>query len=135
MCNHASLDEDTELELREFISNRNGFSAEELLLNKDVSREDVDALLRVSELFGSYEVLDDAMENANNEQSRAAIERLRSIYEVLKLYGVERYVSFDLAMISKYHYYTGVIFNAYTYQSGSAIAKGGRYDNLPCQIW
>ena len=33
-------------------------------------------------------------------------------------------------MISKYHYYTGVIFNAYTYQSGSAIAKGGRYDNL-----
>ena len=130
LCNHASLDEDTELELREFISNRNGFSAEELLLNKDVSREDVDALLRVSELFGSYEVLDDAMENANNEQSRAAIERLRSIYEVLKLYGVERYVSFDLAMISKYHYYTGVIFNAYTYQSGSAIAKGGRYDNL-----
>ena len=124
LCNHASLDEDTELELREFISNRNGFSAEELLLNKDVSREDVDALLRVSELF------DDAMENANNEQSRAAIERLRSIYEVLKLYGVERYVSFDLAMISKYHYYTGVIFNAYTYQSGSAIAKGGRYDNL-----
>lgn len=83
-------------------------------MNKDVSREDVDALLRVSELFGSYEVLDDAMENANNEQSRAAIERLRSIYEVLKLYGVERYVSFDLAMISKYHYYTGVIFNAYS---------------------
>ena len=33
-------------------------------------------------------------------------------------------------MVSKYNYYTGVIFNAYTYQAGSAIAKGGRYDNL-----
>ena len=46
------------------------------------------------------------------------------------MYGIERYVSFDLAMISKYHYYTGVIFSAYTYQMGNAIAKGGRYDNL-----
>ena len=33
-------------------------------------------------------------------------------------------------MISKYHYYTGVIVSAYTYQMGNAIAKGGRYDNL-----
>ncbi len=33
-------------------------------------------------------------------------------------------------MVSKYHYYTGVIFSAYTYQAGSAIAKGGRYDGL-----
>ncbi len=38
--------------------------------------------------------------------------------------------AFDLAMVSKYNYYTGVIFSAYTYQAGSAIAKGGRYDNL-----
>ncbi|MDE7031162.1 MAG: ATP phosphoribosyltransferase regulatory subunit, partial [Lachnospiraceae bacterium] len=29
-----------------------------------------------------------------------------------------------------YNYYTGVIFSAYTYQAGSAVAKGGRYDNL-----
>ena len=33
-------------------------------------------------------------------------------------------------MISKYHYYTGVIFRAYTYGTGDAIVKGGRYDNL-----
>ena len=36
LCSHANLDEDTELALREFISNRNGFGAEELLLNKGV---------------------------------------------------------------------------------------------------
>jgi ATP phosphoribosyltransferase regulatory subunit len=43
---------------------------------------------------------------------------------------VERYVSFDLGLLSKYHYYTGVIFKAYTYGVGDAVAKGGRYDNL-----
>ena len=29
-----------------------------------------------------------------------------------------------------YHYYTGIIFTAYTYGVGNAIVKGGRYDNL-----
>lgn len=130
LCAQANLDEETELSLREFISNRNDFGAEELLNSKKVAMQDRNALLRVSDLFGSYEILDEAMQNANNARSARAVERLRNIYEVLKLYGVERYVSFDLAMVSKYNYYTGVIFNAYTYQSGSAIAKGGRYDNL-----
>ena len=48
----------------------------------------------------------------------------------MKLYGVEGYVSFDLGMLSKYNYYTGIIFKAYTYGIGDAIVKGGRYDTL-----
>ena len=37
---------------------------------------------------------------------------------------------FDLTLLSKYHYYTGVIFKGYTYGTGEAVATGGRYDNL-----
>ena len=33
-------------------------------------------------------------------------------------------------MVSKYQYYTGIIFQAYTYGTGEPIAKGGRYDTL-----
>ena len=33
-------------------------------------------------------------------------------------------------MLSKYSYYTGIIFRAYTFGSGEAIVKGGRYDKL-----
>ena len=33
-------------------------------------------------------------------------------------------------MLSKFHYYTGLIFKGYTYGTGDAIVKGGRYDNL-----
>ena len=65
-----------------------------------------------------------------NERALKAIERLEAIYEVLKLYGCESYVCFDLGMLSKYHYYTGLIFKAYTYGLGDAIVKGGRYNNL-----
>ena len=44
--------------------------------------------------------------------------------------GNEKYVSFDLGMLSKYNYYTGVIFKAYTYGLGDVCVKGGRYDHL-----
>ena len=130
LCANASLDEETELALREFISNKNEFGAQELLLNKNISDESIKTLLSVSSLFGSEEILEKAMEYADNPRSKKAIERLMQVYELLKIYGVDQYISFDLAMVSKYNYYTGVIFNAYTYQAGSAIAKGGRYDNL-----
>ena len=52
------------------------------------------------------------------------------VYQVLCEYGVEKYVSFDLGMLSKYNYYTGIIFKGFTYGVGDAIVKGGRYDGL-----
>ncbi|MFR3755581.1 MAG: ATP phosphoribosyltransferase regulatory subunit [Enterocloster sp.] len=32
-----------------------------------------------------------------------------------------------LGMLSRYHYYTGIIFKAYTYGTGDYIVTGGRY--------
>ena len=66
----------------------------------------------------------------SNARSLAAVGRLEKLYEVLKAYGVAEYISFDLGMLSKYNYYTGVIFKAYTYGVGEAVVKGGRYDHL-----
>ena len=130
LCANAALDEETELALREFISNRNEFGAQELLLEKNIPADSVKALLSVNSLFGTYDILDKALACADNQRSRKAIMHLKQVYELLKVYGVDQYISFDLAMVSKYNYYTGIIFSAYTYQAGSAIAKGGRYDNL-----
>lgn len=130
LCGQAKLDEETELALRDFISSRNDFGAQELLEDKKIPANVREALLSMSSFFGSYEILDKALACVDNPRSIKAIERLKEVYELLKIYGVENYISFDLAMVSKYNYYTGVIFNAYTYQTGSAIAKGGRYDRL-----
>lgn len=130
ICAQAGLDEDTEEELREFISGKNLFGAEELLTGKGVSWSCAQMLLKVTELFGSVQILKDAKELAGNERSLAAAARLEKLYHVLCEYGVERYVSFDLGMLSKYHYYTGVIFKVYTYGVGEPIVKGGRYDSL-----
>lgn len=130
MCAGAGLDEETELALRDFIAGKNIFGAEDLLLARGVDETHRSMLLKITDLFGSAAVLAPAAEQADNQRSKAAINRLQQLYRVLCDYGVEKYVSFDLGMLSKYNYYTGVIFKAYTYGVGDAIVKGGRYDNL-----
>lgn len=130
ICIEAGLDEETELELREYISGKNYLGARELLVERKIDPEYQEVLLKVTDLYGSTEVLAQAKAYVQNMQSLHAIERLEKLYEVLCAYGVEKYVSFDLGMLSKYNYYTGVIFKAFTYGIGDAIVKGGRYDTL-----
>ncbi len=130
ICAEAGLDEETELELREYISGKNYFGAEELLDSIRVTSKAKDELLKVSEWFGTASILQEAKKAVSNKRSKDAIDRLLEVYEVLCDYGVEKYVSFDLGMLSKYNYYTGIIFKGYTYGVGDAIVKGGRYNNL-----
>ena len=82
--------------------------------------------------FNAYsaEVLAKARSLTDNICAIKAVERLEEIYEILKIYGYEKYVSFDFGMLSKFQYYTGIIFQAYTYGTGEPIVKGGRYNNL-----
>lgn len=130
LCQEAGLDEDTEYDLRTCISGKNFFAAQELLEERKVKEPYRSVLLKVADMFGSMTSLSEARTLVHNERSLSAIDRLEQLYEVLKFYGVEEYVSFDLGMLSKYNYYTGVIFKAYTYGVGDAVVKGGRYDNL-----
>ena len=134
LCEEAGLDEETELELRAFISGKNYFAAQELLQEREVKEPYQSSLLKVADMFGDMFSLEEARSLVENKRSLSAISRLEKLYEVLKLYGVADYVSFDLGMLSKYNYYTGVIFRAYTYGIGDAIVKGGRYDNLLSQF-
>ena len=130
ICAQAGLDEQTENELRSLISDKNIFGAEELLTGRGVAQSYCKMLLKVSEHFGSVEVLNEAKGLVNNPRSLEAVRRLENLYRVLQSYGVAKYVSFDLGMLSKYNYYTGIIFKAYTYGVGDAVVKGGRYDRL-----
>ncbi|MCI9141504.1 MAG: ATP phosphoribosyltransferase regulatory subunit [Lachnospiraceae bacterium] len=130
LCEEAGLDEETELELRALISGKNYFAAQELLQERNVVEPYRSRLLKVADLFGDMSSLSDTHITACNPRSLSAIRRLEELYSLLKLYGVAQYVSFDLGMLSKYRYYTGMIFKAYTYGVGEAIVKGGRYDRL-----
>lgn len=130
LIDEASMDQETTETLRLLISSKNFFGVEELLDGLALRDGLKNAFLQLPQLFGGAEVLDQAKILANNGRSRESIRRLSLIYRLLQEKGLERYVSFDFGMLSKYQYYTGIIFHAYTYGTGEPIAKGGRYDNL-----
>lgn len=130
ICSQAGLEEDVEYSLREFISAKNYFGVEELLQQEKVRKDYAKVLLRLADTVLGASDLAEAKQLVDNERSLLAIERLEALYEALKKYGVEKYVAFDLGLLSKYNYYTGVIFKGYTYGVGDAIVTGGRYDKL-----
>jgi len=130
LCKEYVFDEKTEEDLRDMISNKNYFGAKGILDSTDISEDVKDSILSISELYGSCDCLDKALTIANNDKSKDAISRLKKLYSLVKASGREKYISFDLGMLSKYNYYTGIVFRGYTYGSGDAIFKGGRYDKL-----
>lgn len=130
ICAQAGLNEEVELKLRDFISAKNYFGAQELLEEQRVRKDYAQVLLGLADLVKGTQDLESAKMQVDNERSLQAIERLEALYEVLKKYGTEKYVSFDLGLLNQYNYYTGVIFKGYTYGVGDAIVTGGRYDKL-----
>lgn len=134
LVEEAGFDEEEETQLRILIENKNMFGVEELISSKDISEDLKTVFLTLPELFGTPDKLSYAKTLAKNERSQKAIERLEQLYSILNFYGLDHYITFDLGMLSKYNYYTGIIFRAYTYGTGDTIVNGGRYDNLVGQF-
>ena len=125
---------EVEEELNQLVENKNDFGVAELLKGQDIDEGLKQAFLKLPELFGSLEQIAQARKLTSAPRALAAIERLEQVHAILKSYGLADYVSFDLGMLSKYHYYTGIIFKAYTYGTGDYIVTGGRYDKLLVQF-
>lgn len=119
-----------EEQVRSLIENKNFLGLETFLEKKDVTSKWKELLLGFEHLYGGEEVLEQAKNFTTNERARKGLERLWKVNELLKLYGKEHYVSYDLGMLNLYDYYTGITFQGYTYGIGDAIVKGGRYNNL-----
>ena len=130
LLQEADLEEEAEERLRSLISQKNYFAVEDLVKEQNLPESLEKAFRELPHLFGSSEVLAKARSLTENKCAIAAVERLEEIYEILKIYGYEKYVSFDLGMLSKIQYYTGIIFQAYTYGIGEPVVKGGRYNEL-----
>ena len=102
--------EEVKEQIHEYIENKNALGMEILL--SDLSMKDCyrNILLEYNDLYGDVTMLEKAKKLTINPRCQAAIARLEEVYEVLKLYGYEKYVSFDLGMVNHFDYYTGIIF-------------------------
>lgn len=85
-----------------------------------------EALRTLPELYGGPEVIDAAARRLPAyPEIGAALDDLRAL---VRANGLE--ISIDLADLRGYHYHSGVVFAAYSERLPSAIALGGRYDEV-----
>jgi len=134
LVEEIGIDSNSEANLRELIQNKNYFGVEELVKSFGIDNEAANTLLRLPQMFGTVELLDEAKMLTSNKTALDAISRLAKLIDLLKLYDFDKYVSIDLGMLSNLTYYTGIMFKVYTYGTGDAIVNGGRYDKLISQF-
>lgn len=116
--------------IQKIVLNRDFVGVIDFLKDKDIPEHIRAILLNLQFYAGDINIIDEVFGLVSNEKSKKAIENLKEIYEILCAYELKEYISFDLSMIGKFDYYTGVIFTAYTYETGFSILSGGRYNNL-----
>lgn len=130
LLTEAGINGDDKEALIELIQEKNYLGETELLSSLNIDKKIADVLLELPQLFGSVEVLEKAEALATNDISIKAIDRLYKLYELCRLTGADKYVSFDLGAVSKHAYYTGILFYAYTFGTGEPVICGGRYNKL-----
>jgi len=134
LVDEAGLDSDETELLRASIIDKNTFGMEDILENKNISAETKNALLMLPELFGNIQTLSEVKKITSNTKALESVERVEKLFELLKIYGCEEYITYDLGALSKYEYYTGITFSAFTYGTGNPVLTGGRYDTLVGQF-
>ncbi len=98
------------------------------VLTRDLPTQDRDGLRALPQLYGDISVLDEAERVLPAKPAlRKALAELRQLAGVL---GDRVPLSFDLADLRGYAYYSGMRFAIYAQQAGDALARGGRYDEV-----
>ena len=103
---------------------------EETLAKSGLTKAGQKILQQIPLLHGREDMLEKTYQLVNNPVSKAALDNLAEIYSLLKSYGVDKYVNFDLGIMRDLDYYTGMVFEGYTPGLGFPLCGGGRYDNL-----
>lgn len=127
----ADFDAEAEETLRDLILNKNFFGVDEFLERHQVTDDLRSLFSMLGKMYASPKEWAGMNEIALRFPGVAdALSYLQVLYELLEVYDVTKYVSFELGLISSYSYYTGILFSGYTFGSGEPIVKGGRYDGL-----
>ena len=101
----------------------------ENILSKKNETEIINKLISLPDFYGDESILK-KLKNFLPDQGVAdeIAESLTNICKALKKFNVE--ISFDFSDIRGYQYHTGIVYSAYAQGFNTAVAQGGRYDNM-----
>lgn len=118
-------------ELHALLSNKNFYGVEEFVGSRKLPEDLAQCFGVLRCMYTSGAELKQFQQAAGKyETVYTALKRLEQLQQLLLIYGIDDYISFEPGMVSDYHYYTGILLAGYTFGTGEPIVKGGRYDEL-----
>ena len=117
--------------LRTRVESKDASGVEDVLAGSDVPADVRGALVRLTQLTGGLDVLEEAKGVfAFAPAARAAVEELQATTADLADAGLGNLLAIDLGEVRGLDYYTGLVFRAYARGLGFEVGGGGRYDAL-----
>ncbi|EWG11591.1 ATP phosphoribosyltransferase regulatory subunit [Cytobacillus firmus DS1] len=116
--------------LTRFLYEKNYVGYREHVKSLSLSSIDKQRLLDFLKLRGGEEVIEIAYGLLENGTGKKALAELEQLWGIMRDYGQEGTVKFDLTLVSHMSYYTGILFEVYAGNVGFPIGNGGRYDLL-----
>jgi ATP phosphoribosyltransferase regulatory subunit len=130
LLEHLQLPHEAERQVQAALHRKDSSALDVLMDDFQLERSARDMLLALPNLFGGEEVFTAASQLVNNQRSEQALANLQTVYDMLKVYGLESFILLDLSEIRGFDYYTGIVFEGFTLNLGYEICGGGRYDHL-----
>jgi ATP phosphoribosyltransferase regulatory subunit len=117
-------------ELLEALARKDASAVARITSDNALSEDSKREISSLPRLFGGRETVDAARKVVSNSRSRAALDNLQQVLDILDIHGVTQYLSIDLGETRGMDYHTGVTFEGFVTGLGGPVCSGGRYDNL-----
>lgn len=65
-------------------------------------------------------------------KAQEILDYMEQLYRSFENAGYRKYIMYDMGIVQKIDYYTGIVFRGYIEGVGIAVLSGGRYDSLYC---
>ena len=135
LIQHTNLNKHELDVLQTLIQTKNLIEIEPFLNKLSIEERIQKAIQSIPMMYGNPEyVMKQAETIIINEKMEHILQNLMDVYQVLRAYGMEEYVHFNLGLINNMNYYSGIIFQGFVDSVGKPILMGGRYDHLSTQF-
>ena len=132
LSNKANFNDATKTDLYSMLERKSRPDIEALLGTIECSGELKEAIINLSSLHGSSEVLSKAREQlkVGGTELIQCLDYIEDLSTALSTRLSNIKLHYDLAESRGYHYQHGIVYSAFCASNGNELARGGRYDNI-----
>ncbi len=131
LLDNADVDSASRGEMLELVKSKNVTGIQRLCQTLGVCADVAKKLCLLTDIYSTLSSALVAIEDCLlNDKMKLAYDELKSISEIMSLYGLDQNLRFDFSIVNDFNYYDGVIFKGFINTIPDSILSGGRYDKL-----